>query len=151
MNEPRFELTDELLQRYCDGELETGLRDKVEAALAGQPQQAAQLERYLRLRSLLRDYAARSRPDELTVRRNWEAVSRGISTPVRPFYRRRLPWFSAVAVAAAVAVMFLLPSRQAVSAEAEVESIDCTYSSFMVLSPDSEDTHTIVWVNDSGN
>lgn len=140
-----------LIQRYCDGELEEGLRARVEAALAEQPEQAANLERYLRLGGLLRDYAAQGRPDELTVRRNWEAVSRGIATPARPFYRRRLPWLSAAAVAAAVAAMLLMPSRQAVSAEAEVESIDCTYSSFMVLSPDSDDTHTIVWVNDSGN
>lgn len=150
MDANRFELTDELIQRYCDGELEDNLRAGVESALASSPEHARALERYQKLSRLLKDHAGLMQPDELTVRRNWEAVSRAASMPeTGSFLRRRLPWLSAAAAAAAVAALFFLPAQQTMSAE--VESIDCTYSSFMVLSPDSDDTHTIVWVDDSGN
>jgi len=150
MDENRFELTDELIQRYCDGELEDSLRAEVESALASSPGHTRVLERYRRLGGLIQDYAGRMQPDELTVRRNWEAISRaGLMPKTSPFLRRRLPWLSAAAAAAAVAALLFLPAQQTMSAE--VESIDCTYSSFMVLSPDSDETHTIVWIDDSGN
>jgi anti-sigma factor RsiW len=150
MSGNRIELTDELIQRFYDGELEECLRSAVESALASSPEHARALERYRRLGGLLQEYAGRMQPDELTVRRNWEEISRAAAMPnKRSFLRRRLPWLSAAAAAAAVAALLFLPAQQTMSAE--VESIDCTYSSFMVLNPDSDDTHTIVWIDDSGN
>jgi hypothetical protein len=34
--------------------------------------------------------------------------------------------------------------------ELEIESIDCNYASFMVLQPEEQDGHTIIWINDPG-
>ena len=46
----------------------------------------------------------------------------------------------------------LLPpavSEARASNELEIESIDCTYDGFMILPPDQQDGHTIIWINDS--
>lgn len=148
MSQDRLVLTDELIQRYHDGELEDELKMRVEAALETDPARSADLALYRGLSRLLYGYAEDAGPDELTVRRNWEAVSRGLGRAPRSILGRKLPWLS-VAAAATIAAFVFGPFQKAHSAEAIVESIDCTYPSFMLFSPDEAGAHTIIWINDN--
>ncbi len=154
MSSERFELTEELLQRYYDGELDEAAEHSVEQALALDAQAAATLDDYRAVGRLLREASQASLPDELASRRNWEAISGRIGPdPGRPAIRKPAAWLAAVAAAAALVLYFsplnIVPSAQA-SNELDIESIDCNYASFMLLQPEAENGHTIIWINDSG-
>jgi len=48
-------------------------------------------------------------------------------------------------------LFFIGPFEKAQSNELVIESIDCTYASFMLIQPETETGHTIIWLSDSGN
>lgn len=151
MSNERFELTAELLQRYYDGCLEQAESREVEQALAENPAAAATLEDYRSVGRMLRQAAADAAPDELSSRRTWDAISSELS----PAAGRRpaAAWLAGVAAAAAL-VLYLSPFNIVPAARADneldIESIDCSYHSFMLLQPETENGHTIIWINDSG-
>jgi anti-sigma factor RsiW len=152
MNSKKFELTEELLQRYYDGELEQAASVDVEQALTEDTQAAATLDDYRAVGRMMRAASQDALPDQLSAHRTWEAISGEISSdPVRPAMRKPTAWLTAVAAAAALVLYFsplsIVPSAQA-SNELDIESIDCNYTSFMLLQPEAEDGHTIIWIND---
>ncbi len=154
MSSERFELTAELLQRYYDGELEQAESREVEQALADDPAAAATLEDYRTVGRMLRQAAADAAPDELASRRTWDAISSEFSPAAgRSAIRRPAAWLAGVAAAAALALYLspfdIVPAARA-SNELDIESIDCSYHSFMLLQPETENGHTIIWINDSG-
>ena len=152
MDGKNFELNEELLQRYYDGELDEVLAARVKKALENDGESAALLGEYRAVGNLLREAAGQSEPDQLTARRTWNAVEAelGEARP-RGRVRRHAPWMGAVAAAAAI-ILYMSPFNIVPSAvadnEVEIESIDCNYASFMVLQPDEDDGHTIIWIND---
>lgn len=156
MSSERFELTEELIQRHYDGELEEAQSRAVEQALARDPQATATLEDYRAVGRMLRDASRASLPDEVSSRRNWDAISAEINSGPgrRSAVRRPAAWLTAVAAAAAVVLYIspfnIVPPAQA-SNELDIESIDCNYDSFMLLPPEAENGHTIIWINDSGD
>lgn len=150
MQQDRITITDELIQRYCDGELESDVVSRLEAALKTDAVNSNTLGRYRCLKRLLTDFSHSLEPDELTERRNWDLINNALGRASKPMYRRKLPWIS-VAAAAALAVFILGPFQKSNSSETVVESIDCTYSSFMLLNSDQTGSHTIIWINDQGN
>jgi anti-sigma factor RsiW len=152
MGSKEFELTEELLQRYYDGELDESASHDVEQALALDTQASATLDDYHAVGRMLREASQATLPDELASRRSWEAISGKIgSDPGRPVMRKPAAWLTAVAAAAALVLYFsplnIVPSAQA-SNELDIESIDCNYASFMLLQPEAENGHTIIWIND---
>ncbi|MBW7997221.1 MAG: hypothetical protein FVQ81_11760 [Candidatus Glassbacteria bacterium] len=155
MNDNKFKLTEELLQRYYDGELDESGNRLVEQALAEDSQAAALLEDFRAVGNLLRAAADSTAPDQLTARRTWEAIDSELRRPGgKSGLRRNAAWLGAVAAAAAI-VLYLsplnfVPTVQA-SNELEIEDIDCNYASFMLLQPEAENGHTIIWINDPGD
>ena len=152
MNEDKFEITEELLQRYYDGELDSEQAASVERALESDSGSAAALDELRAVSRLLGRAADSYVPDELASRRTWEAVAEEMaSRPTRGRVRRHAPWMGAVAAAAALVFYFsplnIVTTAQA-SNELEIESIDCNYTSFMVIQPEEQNGHTIIWIND---
>jgi anti-sigma factor RsiW len=152
MDAKNFELTGELIQRYYDGELDDILAAKVAQALEGDTESAAMLHEFRQVGDLLRVSAERFEPDQLAARRTWNAVAVELQQArPRGRVRRHAPWLGA-AVAAAAIILYLSPLNIVPPAVAdnavEIESIDCNYASFMVLQPEEDDGHTIIWINE---
>ena len=147
MDEKQLSENDELLQRYHDGELDDEVdREKVESLLAGDPAYRESLHDYESLSALLR-LAAPEAADELAKRRDWEKTAHHLASPgVRK--GRKLTYWLGLAAAAVVLFFFYYPFGAAVNNEIVIESIDCSYHSFLLLHPSSEDGHTIIWIND---
>ena len=155
MSSKKFELTAELLQLYYDGELEQAQSRAVEQALAVDPQAASTLEDYRAVGRMLREAAAAAAPDELASRRAWDAINHELNPDAgrRPALRRPAAWLATVAAAAAI-VLYISPFNIVPDARAgnelDIESIDCSYHSFLLLQPETGSGHTIIWINDSG-
>jgi anti-sigma factor RsiW len=161
MENNEINLTDETLQRYYDNDLDEAERKAVEARLAASPEGAKTLERYRRLSCLLNECAKSHHPDDLTVSRNWNRIAGSLGSGGRGF-RRRINYWLSLAAAAVLLIIVYNPldhsgsrtgggdqvALNAAGGGCEVESIDCTYASFMLLNPDQAGDHTIIWVND---
>lgn len=146
----KFELTEEIIQRYYDGEIHGQERSRIEEALAAEPALGERLERYGRVSKLMQLVGETSEPDDFTARRNWEQISRRLKARPRTL-QRRAPYWLSLAAAAVLLLFFIGPFGEAQSNELEIESIDCTYASFMLIQPETETGHTIIWLSDSGN
>ncbi len=151
MKQPKSELTADLLDRYYDGELDAARCRQVELALAADQEAAGHLAD-CRLASLaLAGLRRASEPDELSLARSWRRVAQALEArSARPARRGalRYTWYSLAAAAAGLLLFFAVQVEQG-RAELVVESIDCTYSSFMILKPAAtEEGHTIIWIND---
>jgi len=149
MAEKEFELTEETLQKYYDQELGETARSEVEARLGRQPEALRLLREYKRLSELLEVVARQSEPDQLRAQRNWEAIARRLKKAQARTYRRAAGWLS-IAAAAILFLFIYAPFSESADNELVIESIDCSYASFMVLNLEQENGHTIIWINDSG-
>lgn len=149
MAEDKFELTEEIIQRYYDGEVDVRERSRIEQALAADSASEEKLARYGRVSELMQLAGAASEADELTARRNWKKISSSLAQP-RPLLRRPRFWVS-VAAAAAFWIFFYSPFGKIQSNELVIESIDCTYASFMLIQPEAETGRTIIWLSDPGS
>ena len=137
---------DKLLQRYYDAELEESERKKVKSLLAADETSRSSLRSYERMSELLQ-LAAPEASDELARHRDWEKIAPALQRPSLSRGRKITYWLSAAA-AAAVFFFFYHPFGTTANNELIVESINCTYDSFMLIQPLSEDVHTIIWIND---
>ena len=149
MAEDKLELTEEIIQRYYDGEVDGRQRSRIEQALAADSASEEKLARYGRVSELIQLVGATSEADELTARRNWKKISRSLEE-TRPLLRRPRFWVS-VAAAAAFWLFFYTPFGKIQSNELVIESIDCTYASFMLIQPEAETGRTIIWLSDPGD
>ena len=149
MDEKRLSGNDELLQRYLDGELDKAGREKVESLLAGNSAYRKSLSDYESLSAMLQ-LTAPEAADDLAKRRDWEKIAPALQRQSRSRGRKITYWLSAVA-AAAVFFFFYYPFSSTANNELVVESINCTYDSFMLIQPLSEDGHTILWINDQSS
>jgi len=150
MADKKLELTEENLQRYHDGEVHGKERSRIEETLAADTASGERLARYGRVSELMQLVAAESEADEFTARRNWEKISRRLEAKPRKVQRRAAYWLS-LAAAAVLLLFFIGPFEKAQSNELEIESIDCTYASFMLIQPETETGRTIIWLSDSGS
>lgn len=150
MADRKFELTEEIIQRYYDGEVHGQERSRIEEALAADPASEEKLARYGRLSELIQLVGKASEADEFTARRNWEEISARLEKKQSKVPRRAAYWLS-LAAAAVLLLFFIGPFEKAQSNELVIESIDCTYASFMLIQPETETGHTIIWLSDSGN
>ena len=155
MNDNNYEISEELLQRYYDGELDSDeARRRVEQAIERDSALSGALDEFRAVSALLTEAADRYEPDQLSSRRTWDAIDTALQRgSARGRMRRHGPWLGALAAAAAI-VLYLSPLNIVGTAQAnnelEIESIDCNYASFMVLQPEEQDGHTIIWINDPG-
>ena len=150
MADNKFELTEEIIQRYYDGEVHGQERSRIEEALAADPALRERLARYERLSELIQLVGEASEADEFTARRNWEEISARLEKKQSKVPRRAAYWLS-LAAAAVLLVFFIGSFEKAQSNELVIESIDCTYACFMLIQPETETGHTIIWISDSGN
>jgi len=144
-----FELNEELLQRYYDGELEEAEQRRVEKALEQDASAREFIEELAGVSRAMAELARECEPDEVSDRRAWEKIARRLHSGRR--VRRAAWWGSAAAAAAVLAAIWLLPpavTEARASNELDIESIDCTYAGFMILPPAEQDGHTIIWIND---
>jgi len=149
MADRKFELTEEIIQRYYDCEVHGQERSRIEEALAADPASEEKLARYGRLSELMQLVGEASEADEFTARRNWREISARLKAKPRSLLLRPRFWVS-VAAAAVFWLFFYGPFEKAQSNELVIESIDCTYASFMLIQPETETGHTIIWLSDSG-
>jgi len=150
MAEGKFELTEEIIQRYYDGEVDDQERSRIEQALAADPASRQTLARYERVSGLMQLVGKESEADDFTARRNWRKIFRALEEKPRSLLRRPRFWIS-MAAAAVFWLFFYEPFEKIQSNELEIESIDCTYASFMLIQPEAETGRTIIWISDSGN
>lgn len=144
-----FELNEELLQRYYDGELEEAERLRVEKALEQDAAARGFIQELAEVREAMAALARECEPDDVAVRRAWERIARRLHSGRR--VRRAAWWAGGAAAAAVLAVTWLLPpavTEARASNELDIESIDCTYAGFMILPSAEQDGHTIIWIND---
>ncbi|HUU28349.1 MAG TPA: hypothetical protein VM123_11095 [archaeon] len=147
MENKKSELTEETLGRYYDGELDEAARKELEARIPGSPEARALLERHKSISSLMGILGESMEADELTVRRNWDKIA--LSLEKRPGrFRRRLTYWLTLAAAAIIVIFIYDPLHRTSDNELVIESIDCTYASFMILRPETQSGHTIIWIND---
>ena len=150
MTHTGFELTEEILQRYYDGEVDDQERSRIEQALAADAASSRTLAQYERVSELIQLVGEESEADDFTVRHNWRKILRGLEEKRRSMLRRPRFWVS-MAAAAAFWLFFYGPFEKIQSNELEIESIDCTYASFMLIQPEAETGRTIIWISDSGS
>ena len=146
MNKKQLSEHEVLLQRYRDGELDDASRKKVESLLAGNEKYRESLRSYERLSALLQ-LTAPEASDELARRRDWEKIASGLESTGSRRSRKTTYWLG-LAAAAVLFIFFYYPFGTPINNETVVESIDCTYDSFLLLNPSSDDGHTIIWIND---
>lgn len=146
MDEKQLSEIEVLLQRYYDGELDDASRKKMESLLAGNEKYRESLRSYERLSALLQ-LTAPETSDEFARRRDWEKIASGLESTGSPRSRKITYWLG-LAAAAALLIFFYYPFGAPINNETVVESIDCTYDSFLLLHPCSDDGHTIIWIND---
>ena len=151
MREEKFGLTDETLQRYYDGELTEREHKAAEAGLAESPESREQLRLFTQVSGALGHLGGSCEPDELLTRRNWEAIALKLDRRKASPRRRAAWWLSAAAAAAVVLVLLSAPFQKAQSNALEIESIDCSYAGFMLISPPTDNGVTIIWIDDQGN
>jgi len=146
MNEKQLSEHEVLFQRYHDGELDDASREKVESLLAGNEKYRGSLRSYERLSALL-ELTAPEASDELAGRRDWEKIASGLES-TGPRKSRKTTYWLGLAAAAALFIFLYYPFGTPINNETMVESIDCTYDSFLLLHPSSDGGHTIIWIND---
>ncbi|MBN2289975.1 MAG: hypothetical protein JXQ83_11635, partial [Candidatus Glassbacteria bacterium] len=120
-----------------------------ESLLSGDLSCRSSLSGYRSLSGLVQ-LAVPDDPDEISRQRDWEKVASGLSR-TKSRRGRKFSFGLGLAAAAVLAVFFLHPFGAAVNNRIVVESIDCTYDSFLLLNPSSEDGHTIIWINDQSS
>ena len=146
-------VSDELLQRYFDGELPDAERAEVEAHLAGRDGSDARmrLEALGELRALLR-VSSQVESSHVDFSATVAAIGRQAVAPVKR--KRTLMPLSAVGgfLAAAAALAFLIiPTHRVPTNEAEVESLEVQGALATVFrvpdSVDSNRTTTVIWAS----
>lgn len=148
MKQRKLELTAGLLDSYYDGELDEDRRHQVELALAADQSAAVHLTDCRLASQALAGLRRESEPDELSLARSWQRVAQALEARPERRGALRYTWYSLAAAAAGLLLFFAVQVEQG-RAELVVESIDCTYSSFMILKPAAtEEGHTIIWIND---
>ena len=102
-----FELTEELLQRYYDGELDERERLRVEKALAQDSAGRESIAELAAVSQAMAALASECEPSEVTARNTWQRIDRRNR---RYRHARRAGWWAgAVAAAAVLAGVYLLP------------------------------------------
>jgi anti-sigma factor RsiW len=151
MNNKKLALTEENICRYYDGQMDKKEREELEALISASPEARALLEKYSTVSRMMGALGTECIPDEFTAHRNWEAISSALEKKKGRSYRRLSYWVT-LAAAAIILIFLYGPLPRASANELVVESIDCTYSSFMLLKPETGSGHTIIiWIEDNGD